>query len=191
VPSPNVISYCYADYLQWPLEERVELIDGVKFEMGVADAKHDVLINYLHEILYDFLRSYSGKATSQPFDLRIPNGDNTDKSITTVLQPDICVVCNPSILDERGCIGAPDIVFAILTADNCAVTLKEKYHIYETAGVKEYWIFSTNEHWCQVYTLTNGKYIPSKLFVNGEVVYSKVLPNFELHLTPLFNSLSL
>ena len=66
-----------------------------------------------------------------------PNGD---ASIETVVQPDICVVCDPAKLDERGCLGAPDWIIEIVSPGTAARDTKDKFDLYEEAGVQEYWI---------------------------------------------------
>jgi Uma2 family endonuclease len=48
-------------------------------------------------------------------------------------------------LDERGCIGAPDIVVEILSPANSRKELQNKYEVYEESGVSEYWIVTPGE----------------------------------------------
>lgn len=57
-----------------------------------------------------------------------------------MLQPDLSVICDPEKLDERGCLGAPDLVVEILSPSTAAKDLKEKLSLYEIHGVKEYWV---------------------------------------------------
>jgi Uma2 family endonuclease len=104
----------------------------------------------------------------------------------TVVQPDICVICDPSKLDDKGCIGAPDIVVEILSPGNNSKELRNKYEVYEEAGVKEYWIVSPQDQTFLVYTLINGSFKPSKLMASGETVVSSVLPGFQLQLSAIF-----
>lgn len=53
-----------------------------------------------------------------------------------MVQPDICVVCGPTKLDELGCVGAPDLVVEILSSGDNRKELQNKYEVYEEAGVK-------------------------------------------------------
>ncbi|MBC7552391.1 MAG: Uma2 family endonuclease, partial [Taibaiella sp.] len=112
-----------------------------------------------------------------------------DKDIITVVQPDISVICNKAILDFKGCLGAPDIVAEILSPGNNKIELKNKYEIYEEAGVKEYWVVSPQDRTFLIYTLIDGKYVPSRIMVSGDVVTSSVLPGFSLHLQAMFDGL--
>ncbi|MFI5196493.1 MAG: Uma2 family endonuclease [Chitinophagales bacterium] len=184
-------SYTYSDYLKWNFKERVELIKGKLFKMSPAPNRmHQGLSGYLYYELYNYLKGSKCKAYSAPFDVRLPGKSKEDKDIVTVLQPDICVICDQSKLDYRGCIGAPDIVVEILSPGNNAVELKNKYDVYEQAGVTEYWVVSPQDKTFLVYTLQNGKYVPSRLMVAGDVVNSTALAGFSIDLTDLFESLN-
>jgi Uma2 family endonuclease len=47
------------------------------------------------------------------------------------VQPDICVICDISKLDEAGCKGAPDWVIEILSQGNSKKEMKNKFALYE------------------------------------------------------------
>ena len=60
------------------------------------------------------------------------------EDIHTVVQPDLCVICNPEILDLQGCNGAPDWIIEILSKGNSKRDMQIKYKLYQESGVKEY-----------------------------------------------------
>lgn len=179
--------YTYADYFQWRFEERVELIKGRIFKMSPApNVRHQRISGEVHGQLWSFLRGKKCQVFAAPFDVRLPRKTNDDREITTVLQPDVCVVCDPAKLDKRGCLGAPDIVVEILSPGNNAKELKTKYEVYEEAGVLEYWVVSPQDNTFLVYVLTNGKYVPLRTMVAGDVFTSSALEGYSLDLTELF-----
>ncbi len=181
-------SYSYADYLKWNFKERVELIKGKLFEMSPAPNRlHQTISMRLSGAIFNHLNGSKCNVYAAPFDVRLPGKTNDDKDVTTVLQPDICVVCDPSKLDMKGCIGAPDIVVEILSPSNNVVELKNKYDVYEQAGVLEYWVVSPQDKTFLVYRLTNGKYQASRLMVAGDIVTSGVLAGFSVDLEKLFS----
>jgi len=183
-------TYTYADYFKWKFEDRVELIKGKIFKMSPAPNRfHQELSGYIYNRLYVFLESKSCKAYSAPFDVRIPRKSKNDKNIITVLQPDICVVCDLSKLDDRGCIGAPDIVVEVLSPGNNAKELRKKHEVYEEAGVKEYWVVSPQNRWFKAYTLVKGKFAESQFLVTGDIVHSSVLSGFSIDLAALFQKI--
>ena len=180
--------YTYADYYKWRFEERVELIKGRIFKMSPAPNRlHQEIAGKLHLKLGNFLNGNSCKVYIAPFDVRLPRKSKEDKDITTVLQPDLCVICDPSKLDVRGCIGAPDIVVEVLSPSNNKKELKNKYEAYEEAAVKEYWVVLPYEKTMLIYTLLNGKFSPSGLLASGDIVTSSVLPGFSLDIAELFS----
>ena len=122
-----------------------------------------------------------------PFDVRLPRvADNANEKIYTVVQPDICVICDLLKLDRRGCTGAPDVVVEILSPGNNQKELRNKYEVYEESGVLEYWIISPQDKTFLKYTLTDAGYLPSRLMTTGDVITTPILPGFELDLETVF-----
>jgi len=118
--------------------------------------------------------------------VRLPRTSANDKEILTVVQPDICVICDIQKVDDKGCIGAPDIIIEILSPGNNKKELKNKYEVYEESGVLEYWIIHPQEKTFLKYTLIDGKFQPSRLLTIGDEVTTQILPGFVLHLDELF-----
>ena len=179
--------YTYADYFKWKFEERVELIKGYIFKMSPApNLTHQLISSRINSELGYYLKGGKCNVFAAPFDVRLPRKSKEDKDISTVVQPDICVVCNPAILDSRGCIGAPDIVVEILSPSNTKKELKYKYEVYEEAGIKEYWVVFPPEESIMMYTLVDGKFVASRFKFAGDVFTSEVLQGFSLDLAQIF-----
>lgn len=185
------LTYSYASYLNWLFPERVELIAGKIFKMSPAPSSvHQVVVGNIFLKLGNFLKKQPCKVFISPFDVRFPGKSDDDKEIFTVLQPDICVICDRSKIDVRGCIGAPDLVVEVLSPGNTRMELLNKYRVYEEFGVKEYWIVSQSDQNILIYTLNeDGKFQPSKIFTLSEKITSTVLPGFELALDDIFEDM--
>jgi Uma2 family endonuclease len=190
-PSTEYGVYSYADYLTWEFDEMVELIKGKIFKSAAAAPRriHQKVSGNIFFRLYQHLENHPCDVFSAPFDVRLPVKSKKNEDIFTVVQPDISVICDKSKLDDLGCIGAPDLIVEILSPGNNQKELKNKYEVYEESGVKEYWIVSPYVSTLLVYTLIEGKYVPSKLFTVGDIVESKCIPGFKLDLDEVFSNL--
>ncbi len=182
--------YTYADYYQWKFEERVELIKGVIFKMSPAPSRaHQEISGNLHISIGVFLKNKPCKVYAAPFDVRLPRKSKDDKDIITVVQPDICVVCDTNKLDEKGCLGAPDLIVEVLSPGNNKKEIRNKFDVYEEAGVKEYWIVDPVYQTVQINKLENGKYVPMRALSVGDIATSEIMPGFSLDIEELFKGL--
>lgn len=179
--------YTYADYLKWNFEERLELIRGKIFPMAPAPTPtHQRISANLEVPLFQHLKGKTCEVFHAPFDVRFPKLSTSNEDIVTVLQPDICVICDPAKIDDKGCLGAPDIVVEILSPSNSKKEMKTKYDIYEEHGVKEYWVVFPTERIVLMYQLHNGSYVASKPKTEGDMIVSELLPGFSLGVAELF-----
>jgi Uma2 family endonuclease len=184
--------YTYADYLTWVDDKLRELIDGFVHLMSPAPRmKHADMSSHIHGTLFGYIKKNRGKCKvfHAPFDVRLPNNPNEmdDNQIYTVVQPDICVICDLKKLDERGCIGAPDMIVEILSISTQKYDLNEKFYAYESAGVKEYWVVSQSEG-VTVYLLQeNGKYDDGTIYQDKAEVPVKTLSGLYISLKELYS----
>ena len=122
--------YTYADYLQWRFKERIEILKGKVFKMSPAPARlHQKISRELGGIFYNYFRNHKCEFYVAPFDVRLVDTrkkSKKDEDISTVFQPDICVVCDPKKLDKKGCLGAPDFIIEILSPGNSKKEMKYK-----------------------------------------------------------------
>ena len=179
-------TYTYADYLTWQLDEFVELIKGKIVTMSPAPGTyHQNISGNLYGELYQYLKKKKCKVFSAPFDVRLIRNNN-DHEIKTVVQPDICIVCDPSILDDKGCNGAPDMIIEILSPNTRKKDVNEKFELYEESGVREYWIVGPLDQVVDVFLLENGKYRLLKKYSREESVKVNVLEDLVIDLKEIF-----
>ena len=188
---PNGV-YNYADYLTWQFEQTVELIKGKLLKMAAPNRKHQKISWQLSGRFYNAFKGLPCEAYAAPFDVRLldkKKSEKANKDVLTVVQPDLCVICDKEKLDEKGCIGAPDLIIEILSASNSKKEMRTKKELYEENGVKEYWIIDpTHETLFQYSLQDNGIYTSPLIFVNDETVQSTVFPTLEIDLSELFES---
>lgn len=93
----------YQDYLAWPDDVRYELINGDAYLMSPApDLAHQDVAGEIYRQAANALIGKSCRAFIAPVDVRLPQYNEADEQVDTVVQPDVLVVCNSHKLDKRG-----------------------------------------------------------------------------------------
>ena len=182
--------YTYADYLAWKFEETVELIRGKIFRMSPApNLYHQEISSNLLSRLFSFMEGKGCKVFHAPFDVRlpVPPGKTSPDKIDTVIQPDISVICDSGKLDLRGCLGAPDWIIEILSPGRAKKDTKDKYEVYEIAGVREYWIVYPEARNVFVYMLgEQAKFVGQRPFTHEDQISPATFPELVIDLNQVF-----
>ena len=182
-------TYNYADYLTWNFKERLEILKGKIFKMSPAPSRRHQEVSFQMSLIFgNFFKKSTCNVYVAPFDVRLINykKSSADKEISTVFQPDICVVCDKSKLDDRGCLGAPDLIIEILSPGNSKKEMDIKFHLYEENGVKEYWIVEPLQKSILIYTLHNNTYIGLKPLVEEGLAKSPLFPEMSFDIAEVF-----
>ena len=176
--------YSYADYLVWKIKERVELLKGKILEMSAPSPIHQEISGNLQGALFVFLKNSKCKLYTAPFDVRF--SQKGESQVYTVVQPDLCVVCDFEKIDSKGCVGAPDLVVEILSPGNSKKEMKSKFALYQEEGVREYWVVDPERELVFVYVAENKKFKPT-IPIADDYVYSTIFPDFKIHTADIFH----
>lgn len=125
------------DYYALPKEWRVELIDGVFYDLAEPDLAHQGMTGALHWELMNYMKTHKGQCLPliAPFDVRLDRDDRT------MVRPDVAVVCDRNKAGNGRCVfGAPDFIIEVLSEATRKKDLGIKLEKYRGAGVKEYWV---------------------------------------------------
>jgi len=182
--------YTYADYLTWIDDVRRELIEGFIKLLPVPRLSHAMVSSNISWHLRAILTKKKGKCKVlyAPVDVRFPkNGETANNKIYTVVQPDICVVCDASKLDEDGCLGAPDMIVEILSPSTAKKDMTEKFVLYEESGVKEYWLVHPGDKAVHVFILqNNAKYDAGQIYERKGKIPIYIFDNYLIDLDDVF-----
>jgi len=173
--------HTHGEYRRWPEETRHELIDGVAYAMApVPSRRHHEVLGELFRQVANALEGYACRPFIAPFDVRLPQAGEADGDVDTVVQPDLCVVCDPGKLDEAGCRGAPNWVVEVLSPATAGHDHILKRTVYERACVREYWLLHPVDRIVSVYRLDDGRYgAPEVRELEGRQAVG-VLPQVEI-----------
>ena len=181
--------FTYGDYYNWNDDKRWELIYGVAYDMTPAPLRvHQDVSGYIFYIFYDYLKDKECKVYEAPFDVRLPESDEADDDIPTVVQPDILVVCDKSKLDRRGMRGAPDLVVEILSEHTAKKDMTVKLDLYERHRVKEYWIVNSNGKNIMVFKFDNKskKYKRPETYFPGDELKAGIFKGLIINVDDVF-----
>jgi Uma2 family endonuclease len=185
-------SYTYADYLSWKFTDLVELVRGrVLRKMSAPTEAHQQCSANLQGLIWNALRGNPCRVYAAPFDVRLlRSSGNGDAQVRTVVQPDLCVICDLSKLDRRGCVGAPDWIIEIISPGTTTHDTKTKFDLYAENGVEEYWIVYPGEQNIAVFTLQNGDYQPVGDYYEPGLIPSHTLPDLQLEWADVFEGVA-
>lgn len=150
--------YTYADYLTWSDDERWEVIDGIPYLMAAPSWEHQAISNDLPAQFNFYLRGKRCQVFTAPFDLCLPGPEESDKESTTVIQPDLLIICDASKLKGTGYFGVPELVVEIESSSSAKIDKIIKFNKYEKAGIPEYWIIEPVNKVISVFILQNKHY---------------------------------
>lgn len=138
--------YTIEDIYALPEGVRAELIDGRIYYMAAPTRTHQRISMALSRTIGNYVESEGGgcEIYAAPFAVFL----NDDKNY---FEPDICVICDTSKLDEKGCHGAPDWIIEIVSSGNREMDYYRKLFQYHAAGVREYWIVDPAKEMVLVY----------------------------------------
>jgi Uma2 family endonuclease len=103
------------------------------------------------------------------------------------MQPDILFVSNErSAIIDRQIKGAPDFIVEILSEGNTTKEMSYKKHVFETHGVREYWLINLDKQTITQYENIDDEFvIRNKIQSNGSLT-SFVIEGFTLKASDIF-----
>ena len=179
--------YTYGDLMEWDDGVRYELYDGVPVAMASPSDVHQLALMEIGRQIGNFLAGKPCKVYPSPFDVRLfDTDDDPPEASKNVVQPDLMVVCDQSKVDKHGVHGAPDLVIEILSSSTRSNDRLRKFHLYERAGVREYWLVDPDKKQVQVYTLEEGRYSACDVYLAGSTLPATVLEGCNVDLSTVF-----
>lgn len=160
---------------------RYEIIGGQLIVSRSPRYRHQQVSFQLSLVLGGYIAMRgNAQAVAAPMDVHLSPND--------VVQPDLLMVFDEraDIIQDRGIMGAPDLVIEILSPPSTRTDFLKKSKLYERFGVREYWIVDPEEETVSVQTLEGDRYVLTGDYVRGDTLRSTVLDGFECELAKIF-----
>ena len=178
--------YTYVDYLSWPKDERVEIINGTPYLQAPPSRIHQEILSEMHRQIANYLIDKNCEVYLAPFAVILDMEEEGD--IKNVVEPDITIVCDEEKLDDRGCKGSPDMVVEIISPSTARRDKIEKFNLYEEAGIQEYWIIEPEEKILTVFTLqANQRYGRPDLYSEDDHALVTIFDDLKINLNTVFS----
>ena len=188
-PEREIIQYI-GQFMPLSDSEAIEIIKGKILPMAAPNTKHQKLSWRLTLAVGNHFSHHNCQAFAAPFDVRLHDkrkSAKATKDVFSVVQPDICVICDDSKIDEKGCFGAPDLVIEILSPGNSSKEMRLKKQLYEENEIREYWIFDPEHETVHQFYLTElGVYSPATIYINEDVLDCVIFPDLKIELLEVF-----
>lgn len=188
MPMPEENRCTYADLITWDEGERWEIINGYPMMMSSPTSLHSDVSGEIFRQIANYLVGKKCKVRHAPYDVRLFEGEgDRPEDVDTVVVPDITVVCDPEKQDNKGCKGAPNMVVEVLSPSTKRHDLFTKFHLYQRAGVREYWIVDPESKIVQVFLLEDGRYTLKDYGEDKDKIKINVLEDCIIDLSLVFS----
>ena len=167
-------SHSAEDYWNLPEGTRAELIEGELWDLASPSRIHQEIVLEVSVRLKNHIDAHGGSCKVYP----APFAVNLFADESTVVEPDVSVICDSEKLSDRGCEGAPDLVVEVVSPSNPEMDYISKLNLYREAGVREYWICDPQRERTLAYDF--GTEAVMALYPFDELVPSSVLPGLEV-----------
>jgi Uma2 family endonuclease len=170
----------YEDFLAFPDDGvRREIIDGEAFVTPAPVIRHQRLVGFLFNALYNHVEAHGGGLTFvSPVDVRLSEHD--------VVEPDIVFVADDrlGIIQEKYILGSPSLLIEVVSDPR--TDRVRKRDLYARAGVPEYWVVDPDADRVEVYRLETDRYPKPAIVEPGERFGTDLLPGLAIDATDLF-----
>lgn len=146
--------YTLEDFYQFPEDVRMELIDGVIYDMTSPTSAHQIISGFIYSKMLQHVLNNGGKCLPMiaPIDVQLDCDDRT------MVEPDVLIVCDRDKVIDRCVYGAPDFIIEVLSKSTKKKDSVIKLNKYLNAGVREYWMIDPDKKKVIVYDFAHDEY---------------------------------
>jgi Uma2 family endonuclease len=156
-------------------------------------SEHQSISRNILLVIGNYLHKKTCKVFNAPFDVRLYDRKKSivaNQDIYSVVQPDLCVICDKAKIDIKGCLGSPDWIIEILSRGNSKKDMQLKYDLYQESGVKEYWLVYPGEKAVHQFVLNQEteKYQLLNMYAGEDTAVPQLFPDCRIDLREVFEN---
>ncbi len=166
VTPTSVPRMTYEEFLEWADGINAEWVDGEVILMSPVSQAHQRILGFILTLFQLFVEANDlGEVLFAPFQMRLrtrPSGR----------EPDLLFVARDRLdkLQNAYLDGPADLAVEIISPDSRARDRVDKYHEYEQAGVREYWLIDPARELADFYQL-NADGIYSQVIIDDDGIF--------------------
>jgi Uma2 family endonuclease len=169
--------------------ERYEIVDGVVIELPAPTVKHQWIVGNLHLLLEGLAEKEVAIVLIAPCDVVVRREKLRTRQARLGANPQgASSDLTKTLLQQERIDFAPDVVVEVLSPSDSITTLMEKLDDYHQIGVKEVWLVNPATETVEVLVWQQEGWNSLGVFRRDEAIRSKVLPELELGVSQVFES---
>lgn len=162
---------------------RYEYIDGEVYLLSSPVYSHQVSVDEIYVIFYNWFKGKKCRPLTSPFDVTLMKS----KDNINVVQPDIIVICDTDKIDAAGKYkGVPTLAVEVLSRSTRSKDMLKKLDLFMQTGVEEYWMVDPDKKEVSVYSFEKHDIDDHDTYIGDVTVKSKVFKGLEVKLSDIF-----
>lgn len=173
-PQPKLLTFKDYERLTPPNSGNYELHNGkIIFMASPLEQHQTVAFKLTLKLGNHIVERKLGKLLFAPMDTILTPNDT--------VQPDLLFISKErEHIIDRQVKGAPDFIVEILSGSNNPKEMSYKKYLYETTGVREYWVVNIEKQIVTQYENIDGEFIIHKVARLNDTITSFVVDNFQI-----------
>jgi len=170
------------EYMAMPIGAPYQYINGRLIDWPSRTVTHQLVLNGVLLSFSNYDDENGGTCLIGPMETILDDQNS--------FQPDfIYIAAEREHIIKDYIYGPPNFVVEILEPVNAYYDLRPKKDIYEKYGVDEYMLIDPFQMNADLYVLKNGSYYLDQRAVEGQHLYSRMLPNLVFDMDKVFSNL--
>ena len=178
-PKPKLLTFNDYERLTPPDSGNYELHNGkIVFMASPLEQHQTVAFKLTLKIGNHIVAHKLGKLLFAPMDTILTPNDT--------VQPDLLFITNERLhIIDRQVKGAPDFIVEILSGSNSPQEMSYKKYLYESTGVREYWVVNIEKQLVTQYENVEGEFFIRKSARLGDSLDSVVIEGFQIEVNDI------